>query len=62
MRSQSGGLIQFGPIEKKRKPEPQLTGRRVCDALGCTTVLSMYNSSRKCWMHTQPDFARPIKN
>lgn len=37
-------------------------GRRVCRAERCDTVLSIYNASGTCWLHTQaqprPSYAR----
>jgi hypothetical protein len=27
---------------------------RVCEALGCVTVLSVYNASPFCWQHERP--------
>jgi hypothetical protein len=27
------------------------SGRRTCGAEGCSTVLSVYNSSQLCWQH-----------
>jgi hypothetical protein len=29
-------------------------GLRICRADGCDTVLSTYNTSGTCWLHTQP--------
>jgi hypothetical protein len=29
-------------------------GQRVCRAEDCDTVLSIYNASGTCWLHTQP--------
>ena len=29
-------------------------GQRVCRAADCDTVLSVYNASGTCWVHTEP--------
>lgn len=29
---------------------------RVCATLGCSTILSTYNPSEVCWLHTRPSF------
>jgi hypothetical protein len=37
-----------------RRPIHAKGGARVCRADDCDTVLSMYNTSGTCWLHTQP--------
>jgi len=37
---------------------PRSPGGRVCEWPGCTTVLSVYNGSRRCWVHSDLDFGR----
>lgn len=29
------------------------SGRR-CREIGCTTVISIYNASDRCWLHSEP--------
>jgi hypothetical protein len=36
-----------------RRPA-RASGQRVCRADGCGTVLSIYNASGTCWLHTEP--------
>jgi hypothetical protein len=49
-----GGSVARRPARTK--------GQRVCRADGCDTVLSTYNASGTCWLHTkphpQPSYAR----
>jgi hypothetical protein len=37
-----------------RRPA-RVSGQRVCRAEGCDTVLSIYNASGTCWLHTEPN-------
>jgi hypothetical protein len=33
---------------------------RACAHPGCSTVLSVYNASATCWLHTGPDLKHPL--
>ena len=39
---------------------PRELDRRQCDAPGCTTILSAYNASTTCYLHTQPTTRHPL--
>jgi len=41
-----GGGVTRRPVRTK--------GQRVCRAEDCDTVLSAYNASGTCWLHTEP--------
>ena len=49
--------VQFGIPERKLAVVRSAYGR-VCDRSGCSTVLSTYNASPSCWMHTMPSYKR----
>ena len=34
-----------------RRASRTYSGKRVCAAAGCSTLLSMYNASKLCWQH-----------
>ena len=48
------------PIRGREASSRPPTGR-VCEAVGCETVLSTYNTSRVCWLHT-PIVYKPARN
>ena len=35
---------------------------RMCDHAGCNTLLSTYNASTTCWLHTGPSTRHPLYN
>jgi hypothetical protein len=39
---------------------PRATDERRCDAPGCTTILSTYNSSTTCYLHSEPTTRHPL--
>ena len=39
---------------------PRSDEQRRCDAPGCQTILSAYNSSTTCWLHMQPTTRHPL--
>jgi len=51
---------QFGtPTKSREAPARSKKGRR-CSETGCPTVLSTYNASETCWLHTQPSTRHPL--
>lgn len=50
----SGGTTSFGTPERGKDAASRPERGRICDQDGCTTVLSTYNASGTCWLHTQP--------
>jgi hypothetical protein len=53
----SPGRTAFGaPIRDLQSARSKASGARMCDAPGCTTVLSRYNDDTACWVHSQPTF------
>jgi hypothetical protein len=36
------------------------TRNRLCEHPGCPTVLSTYNASTTCWLHSRPELRRPL--
>jgi hypothetical protein len=45
------GIALRGIRATPRRASRTYSGRRVCVAAGCTTLLSVYNASRLCWQH-----------
>jgi len=52
--------IQFGAPSRGKGIAKRSVGGRQCDAPGCTTVLSTYNASSTCWLHTGPELRHPL--
>jgi hypothetical protein len=50
----TGSLVRGAPVARAERVRTYATGR-VCAAEGCMTVLSMYNPSRFCGLHSAPD-------
>jgi len=44
----------FGTPTRVRDVAPQAGKGRHCSVFGCTTLLSTYNTSDTCWLHTAP--------
>ena len=54
------GNAQLGTPERGKGADSRPTLGRVCEQPGCTTVLSTYNDSILCWMHTAPSTRHPL--
>jgi hypothetical protein len=52
MNRTNSNNVQYGvPLASKQAVHRERTGRR-CEVLSCDTVLSTYNTSTTCWLHT----------
>ena len=52
--------VQFGPPVRGKQASTRAESGRMCDAPGCTAVLSTYNASTTCWPHTTPAYRPPL--
>jgi hypothetical protein len=61
-RSTSGGKdnVHFGPPDRGKDAASRPSRGRPCDMVGCETVLSTYNSSTTCWLHTNATYRHPL--
>jgi hypothetical protein len=50
----------IGLPEKGRGTESRHAAGRTCSREGCSTILSTYNRSTTCWLHTAPAFRHPL--
>jgi arginine repressor len=57
MREASNRPIYGAPTNTKSKRSAK---GRTCDHAGCTTVLSTYNASTTCWLHTPPGYRHAL--
>lgn len=54
VKSSSRGTTAFGAPDRGKDASSRPERGRICGQDGCTTVLSTYNASETCWLHTQP--------
>jgi hypothetical protein len=54
MAKANDGKVQFGPPGRGKDAASRAITGRHCDYPGCATVLSTYNASSTCWLHTGP--------
>lgn len=48
--------LLYGPVQGGATTSHRSRPGRVCDVEGCETILSMYNGSQSCWVHTLPEY------
>jgi hypothetical protein len=51
--------IEYGSASPGKAQRRSAKGR-ACEHPGCTTVLSVYNESPTCWLHSAPSVRRPV--
>jgi hypothetical protein len=52
--------VQFGSPNRGKELTARQARGRPCDYPGCMTVLSTYNESSTCWLHTTPSYRHPL--
>jgi hypothetical protein len=62
MAKAKDGSVQFGPPARGKGAASRATVGRMCDHAGCSTLLSTYNASTTCWLHTGPSTRHPLYN
>jgi hypothetical protein len=50
----------FGPPERGRQAADRPPRGRMCAQDGCVTILSTYNASEFCWLHSPPAFRHAL--
>ncbi len=60
MAKASSTNTRYGPPAKGKEASTRSAGGRACDFPGCATVLSTYNASSTCWLHTGPALKHPL--
>jgi hypothetical protein len=53
-------VAQFGTPTKTRDAPARSVKGRHCVEAGCPTVLSTYNPSATCWLHSAPSMRHPL--
>ena len=60
MNGSNNGSVQYGsPTAAKQASKRPRAGRR-CEIPGCVTLLSTYNASTTCWLHTTATRRHPL--
>jgi hypothetical protein len=61
MARQAGtARANFGAPTRGKDSPTQAGSGRACSWMGCTTILSTYNTATSCWLHTQPSMRPPL--
>jgi hypothetical protein len=58
MAVRNDGATRYGAPGKGA--HPKATEGRRCDAPGCRTILSAYNTSTTCYLHSEPTTRHPL--
>ena len=61
MARASGSDVMFGTPERGKDLASRAPQGRPCAEPGCTTVLSTYNESPTCFLHTKPAYRHPLQ-
>ncbi len=61
MARAGGGDVRFGTPDRGKDVASRAAQGRSCDEPGCATVLSTYNRSRTCYLHTAPSYRHPLQ-
>ena len=60
-RASSGrNQVQFGVPDRTKQASSRAARGRLCDHEGCETVLTTYNASSTCWLHTNASYRHPL--
>jgi len=61
MTGRSGRIdTLIGPPEKGKGAESRPSRGRICIRDGCSTILTTYNHSKTCWLHSEPAYRHPL--
>ena len=52
--------VQFGLPDRAKRASSRAARGRHCDYEGCETVLTTYNASSTCWLHTNASYRHPL--
>jgi hypothetical protein len=61
MVKSSGGDVRYGAPDRGKDVASRAAVGRCCQAPACTTVLSTYNRSATCYLHTAPSTRHPLQ-
>ncbi|HJX08609.1 MAG TPA: hypothetical protein VJ736_11120 [Actinomycetota bacterium] len=60
MKRSNSSTVQYGVPAAAKQAEKRAQAGRRCEVLTCETVLSTYNSSPTCWLHTTATRKHPL--
>lgn len=55
-----GADVQIGPPVRGKEHSSRPAKGRCCSEPGCSTILSTYNASPTCYLHTAPAYRHPL--
>lgn len=61
MVKSSSGDVRYGAPDRGKDVASRAAVGRHCGAPGCGTVLSTYNKSTTCYLHTMPSTRHPLQ-
>jgi hypothetical protein len=59
-RATGSSHVRFGVPDRGKESSSRGSKGRPCAEPGCTTVLSTYNESDRCWLHSPPSYRHPL--
>ena len=60
MATKSSRQAQFGPPDRGKGADSRAAAGRLCAQTECATVLSTYNASPTCFLHSAPSYRHPL--
>jgi hypothetical protein len=60
MATTSSKQVQFGSPDRGKDAASRASTGRHCSEPACATVLSTYNASTTCWLHSAPSYRHPL--
>jgi len=58
--ARSRGGVRLGTPDRSKDSPVRAEQGRLCEEPGCSTVLSTYNRSARCYLHTAPSYRHPL--
>jgi hypothetical protein len=52
--------VSYGTPQHGKESPTRASRDRCCAFEGCSTILSTYNTSSACWVHTEPSMRPPL--
>lgn len=60
MTRAASSTTTYGSPAKGKAAGDRAASGRACEHPGCSTLLSTYNASTTCWLHTGPTLKHPL--
>ena len=60
MNGSTNGTVHYGAAIPAKHASKRPRAGRACEVPGCVTLLSTYNSSTRCWLHSTAVRRHPL--